>query len=221
MSEEISKLAIEQQKKEKEEEEKGSKKRDIIKNVAIIFLSIMLILTFFSNTIMNFSLPQGSTEMVTSGTIKTQLRKQGVLEAVDPYNLEVKETRTIKSVHVKEGDAVKAGDVIYELEGEESSELDSAREALRTAETAYQKSVITNGLGADQLIAIQAGAEVNLAEAQKNIAEYDRQIKGYLTEIEQHEANIKLLTLEKDRLDSKIDNTAAQKDKTDEQTVSA
>ena len=31
-------------------EEKGSKKRDIIKNVAIIFLAVMLLLTFFSNT---------------------------------------------------------------------------------------------------------------------------------------------------------------------------
>ena len=209
MSEEISKLAIEQQKAEKAEEEKSGKKRDIIKNIAIIFLSVMLILTFFSNTIMNYSLPQVSTELVTSGTIKTQLRKQGVLEAVDPYNLEVKETRTIKSVHVKEGDTVKAGDVIYELEGEESSELDSARAALKTAETTYQKGIISSGLGADQLISIQAGAEVNLAEAQKTIAEYDRQIKDYLTEIEQHDANIKLLTLEKDRLDSKIDNSAA------------
>ena len=107
MSEEISKLEQEKQKAEEKEEEKGARKREIIKNIAIIFLSIMLVLTFFSNTIMNFSLPQVSTELVSSGTIKTQVRGQGVVETVDPYNLTVKETRTIKAVHVKEGDEVK------------------------------------------------------------------------------------------------------------------
>ena len=37
--------------------ENVSKRRDWIKNVAIIFLAVMLVLTFFSNTIMNYSLP--------------------------------------------------------------------------------------------------------------------------------------------------------------------
>ena len=97
MSEEISKLEQEKQKAEEKEEEKGARKREIIKNIAIIFLSIMLVLTFFSNTIMNFSLPQVSTELVSRGTIKTQVRGQ----TVDPYNLTLKETRTIKAVHVK------------------------------------------------------------------------------------------------------------------------
>ena len=35
-----------------------------MKTVAIIFLSIMLVLTFFSNTIMNYSLPQVATQYV-------------------------------------------------------------------------------------------------------------------------------------------------------------
>ena len=208
MSEEISKMAQEAAKAEAKEEEKSHNKREIIKNIAIIFLSIMLVLTFFSNTIMNYSLPQVSTEMVSSGTIKTQVRGQGVIETVDPYNLTVKQTRTIKSVRVKEGDDVQIGDVIYELEGEESSELDSARAEVSSAEVAYQKAIISNGLGADQVFAIQSGTDVNISEIQKNIAEYDRQIDQYLTEIEQHEANIKLLTMEKNKLDPKIDNSA-------------
>ena len=35
-----------------------SKKRELIKTIAIIFLVIMLLLTFFSQTIMNHSLPE-------------------------------------------------------------------------------------------------------------------------------------------------------------------
>ena len=39
-------------------ENEGRKKREWVKNAAIVFLTIMLILTFFSNTIMNYSLPE-------------------------------------------------------------------------------------------------------------------------------------------------------------------
>ncbi|MBO5320765.1 MAG: hypothetical protein J6B01_13340, partial [Ruminococcus sp.] len=43
----------------KENEEKNPiKKREIIKTLIIIFLAAMLLLTFFSNTIMNRSLPE-------------------------------------------------------------------------------------------------------------------------------------------------------------------
>lgn len=38
--------------------ENTKKRREWIKNAAIVFLVIMLILTFFSNTIMNYSLPE-------------------------------------------------------------------------------------------------------------------------------------------------------------------
>ena len=44
--------------------ENVSKRRDWIKNVAIIFLTVMLVLTFFSNTIMNYSLPEVATQYV-------------------------------------------------------------------------------------------------------------------------------------------------------------
>ena len=44
-----------------------SKRRGWIKNIAIIFLAVMLVLTFFSNTIMNRSLPEVATQYVQSG----------------------------------------------------------------------------------------------------------------------------------------------------------
>ena len=45
--------------------ENTKKRREWIKNAAIVFLVIMLILTFFSNTIMNYSLPEVATQTVT------------------------------------------------------------------------------------------------------------------------------------------------------------
>ena len=38
------------------------KNRDWVKNVSIIFLSVLLVLTFFSNTWMNRSLPEVATQ---------------------------------------------------------------------------------------------------------------------------------------------------------------
>ena len=52
--------------------------RGWVKNAAIIFLAVLLVLTFFSNTIMNRTLPEVATQSVTSGSItKRQLSGQG------------------------------------------------------------------------------------------------------------------------------------------------
>ena len=87
-------------------------RKDMVKNIAIAFLSVMLLLTFFSNTIMNYSLPQVATQQITSGTISPQIRGTGTVSAEDPYNITVKETRKISGVAVKEGSHVEIGDVI-------------------------------------------------------------------------------------------------------------
>ena len=46
-----------------------SRRRGWVKNAIIIFLAIMLILTFFSNTIMNYSLPEVAAQYAQSGSI--------------------------------------------------------------------------------------------------------------------------------------------------------
>ena len=61
--------------------EQKVKKRGWIKNAAIIFLAVMLVLTFFSNTIMNRSLPEAATQVVTSGSIVTKVRGTGTVSA--------------------------------------------------------------------------------------------------------------------------------------------
>ena len=55
-------------------------KREWIKTAAIVFLSIMLVLTFFSNTIMNYSLPEVATKYVQPGTITAKIRGTGTIE---------------------------------------------------------------------------------------------------------------------------------------------
>ena len=55
--------------------------RGWVKNAAIIFLVVLLLLTFFSNTILNISLPEVVTAQPTSGTITNAIRGNTVPEA--------------------------------------------------------------------------------------------------------------------------------------------
>ena len=76
-------------------------RKDKIKNITIIFLLVMLILTFFSNTIMNYSLVEVSTQQVTSGQITSKVRGSGSVEASESYSVTIEETRKIATVNVK------------------------------------------------------------------------------------------------------------------------
>ena len=104
------------------EEKNTTKRREWVKNAAIIFLTIMLLLTFFSNTIMNYSLPEVATQYVQSGTITAKIRGTGTIESGDPYEVKVTESRKVSSVAVKVGDTVQKGDILFYLAEEDSEE---------------------------------------------------------------------------------------------------
>lgn len=126
--------------------EKGTKRREWIKTFAIIFLIILLILTFFSNTIMNYSLPEVAAQYVQSGNINAQIRGYGTIESGDPYNVKIKAVRKVESVEVRQGDKVEKGQVLCLLSGEDSTELETAKETLKTAEDAFEMALLTGSV---------------------------------------------------------------------------
>lgn len=123
--------------------ETNVKRREWVKTAAIIFLVVMLVLTFFSNTILNHSLPEVATANVTSGTINAKIRGSGTVSANETYDVTIKQTRKVASVKVRVGDSVSAGDVLMTLEAEESDELKQAQTELESMELSYEKSLIT------------------------------------------------------------------------------
>lgn len=122
--------------------ENKSPRKEIIKNIAIVFLAVLLVLTFFSNTFMNYSLPQVSAVYVNQGTISEQIRGSGTVEAAESYEVKFEQSRTIKSVSVKTGQTVNAGDILFELEDSDSDELTEAQKTLETLELDYRKAVL-------------------------------------------------------------------------------
>lgn len=126
--------------------EKSTKRREWVKTAAIIFLSVMLVLTFFSRTIMNYSLPVIAAQYVTSGSISAKVRGTGTIEAGDPYNVELQQTRVISSVAVKKGDAVEKDQVLFYLEDAESQELTEAQANLDAAILAYEQAILSGDI---------------------------------------------------------------------------
>ena len=117
-------------------DEKIVKRRNAIKNVIIIFLVILLVLTLASNTIMNSSLPEVSVTYPKYGTISKKIRGEATVTANQSYTVTFDETRTVAAVLVRSGDTVNKGDVIYELEPGENEELTNARRSPLDGSTA-------------------------------------------------------------------------------------
>ena len=113
-----------------------------VKNAAIIFLAVLLVLTFFSNTIMNRTLPEVATQSVTSGSITARVRGTGNVVANGSYQVKADQTREIRAVAVKTGQEVNQGDVLFILGQGDSDELEAATDALRDLEISYRKSAI-------------------------------------------------------------------------------
>ncbi|WP_035766213.1 efflux RND transporter periplasmic adaptor subunit [Butyrivibrio sp. NC2002] len=146
-------------------------RKDIIKDIAIAFLTILLLLTFFSNTIMNYSLPEVAIQQINSGSISPMIRGTGTVEAESPYNVKVTQERVIQSVAVAEGDHVEKGDILYNLEDKESTELTDAKTKLEELTQAYETSLFSGDLKDETITRIRQGKTTTFDQYQAKLKE--------------------------------------------------
>lgn len=165
--------------------EQKVKKREWVKTAAIIFLVILLVLTFFSNTIMNHSLPEVAAQAVTSGSINARIRGSGTVSANETYDVTISQSRKVQSVLVRVGDQVSTGDVLFILDAQESAELKAAQETLKSLERSYQEQLTsaTNEAAREDRQIQKAREDYNEALAlYKQYADVDpSQLKSKLT----------------------------------------
>jgi HlyD family secretion protein len=86
-----------------------NKRKKIIRNAAIVFISIIVLLTFFSKTINNFLLPEVECDIATAGRLTNEITSQGEVVSQNTATIYSYGTWKIKGVKVKEGDTVKKG----------------------------------------------------------------------------------------------------------------
>ena len=163
----------------------GKKRREWVKNAAIIFLSVMLVLTFFSNTFMNYSLPEVAAQYVQSGTITAKIRGTGTVESGDPYNVKITETRTISSVLVKTGDKVEKGAPLLLLEDKESKELTDAQTALDKAMLDFELALLSGDISNAAYTNVQTGQIASVGTYQSRIVAAEAEIDKWQKQVDE------------------------------------
>lgn len=163
----------------------GKKRREWVKNAAIIFLSVMLVLTFFSNTFMNYSLPEVAAQYVQSGTITAKIRGTGTVESGDPYNVKIAETRTISSVLVKTGDKVEKGAPLLLLEDKESKKLTDAQAALDKAMLDFELALLSGDISNSAFQNVQNGNVSSLNTYQSRIVAAEAEIDKWQKQVDE------------------------------------
>lgn len=198
--------------------ENGTKRRDWVKNAAIVFLTVMLLLTFFSQTIMNYSLPEVATQYVQSGSITAKIRGSGTIESGDPYEVKVTETRKVSSVAVRAGDTVQKGDILFYLEDKDSDELKVALEALEKAEKAYENALLSTDLTNSDIREAENGVTIEeyrnrITVKQNAIKAAENAVKAAENEVREAEKKVSEIT---DRYEAFSTQISIEQSSTDE-----
>lgn len=185
-------------------------RKDKIKNITIIFLLVMLILTFFSNTIMNYSLVEVSTQQVTSGQITSKVRGSGSVEASESYSVTIEETRKIATVNVKKDAEVATGDLLFTLEDTDSDELDATKKSLNEAQAAYESAVLTAGITVAERQSIEAGKGSSLTQKQNEIAAANQRVKDAQAAVDAAQASVDKIKAQIDAVSNSTTDTTAE-----------
>ena len=145
----------------------------------------MLLLTFFSNTIMNYSLPEVSAKYVQSGSLSEQIRGTAAVEAAQQY--EVKYTgasRVVQAVEAKQGDTVEKGQVLLRFEEGESPDLQQAQSDLEAKQDEYRTKLLDAGVD-------YSADELSIKNLQEDIARLKESLGGsddYLKKLDEQKA---------------------------------
>ncbi len=188
--------------------EKKTSRKQIIKKAAIVFLTAMLVLTFFSNTIMNYSLPEVATEPVSSGTVSNKVRVQGTVETNSDYEVTVSGSRIIKEVKVEVGDTVKKDQVLFTFDEGENTELTEAQDTLDQMELDYAKSLLKSlpDYTSDNMDIKTAKDDLDAAiKAQEKAATNSKKLKTAKKEAETAKKNVAAQQKKVDAIQAKID----------------
>lgn len=200
--------------------ENSNKKREWVKTAAIVFLSVLLVLTFFSNTIMNYSLPEVATQYVESGSITAKIRGNGVVESGDPYSVKLKTTGDsnatgvyeVQSVEVRKGDTVQKGDALCYLASSENTTMKALRKQWDEKVQDVELRILEGKLSSSVLTHINNGNLASMTTYQNQVRDKDAEIERLEDELQEAKDTLQSW---KDQQGGKV-STTKEKKKLDE-----
>ena len=124
-----------------------TKNRSWVTKVIVAFVAVLLLLTFFSNTIMNFFIPKVVGKRVGGGALSFTDKATGEVEPVTSYEIKAADGRKIEKVLVEDYDQVKKDEVLLKLKymtAEDQSILDELKAELSRLEKETYYAVRVN-----------------------------------------------------------------------------
>ncbi|MFD2700861.1 efflux RND transporter periplasmic adaptor subunit [Paenibacillus shunpengii] len=110
-----------------------STKKRTLRLIIILFFTVLLLLTFLSNTIQSLTLPKVAVEKAAMGSLDLSVSEEGYLQPAYSTPLMSAGNWTILKVHAEKGDHVSKGDPLITFD------LGVTERALEDAKTRYQK----------------------------------------------------------------------------------
>ncbi len=152
------------------EEGANIRRSKIIGRTTVVFLTVMLLLTFFSRTINNFTLPKVTYENPSNGALIKEASGIGNVQARIIHDLYVRSSMKVTGVMVEVGDLVKAGQAILtldttDIENQLKDERDKLTQRKLNLEKLVEASSSNNLLNQNKSVLT---AQQNLNKAQKN-----------------------------------------------------
>lgn len=125
------------------------KQRAWVKWAAIGFFAVMLLLTFFSGTIRNLTLPEISTQPVTAGTISPVIACSGMTEAGQSTIMPAAWSGFVMERSVQPGSRVNSGDVLIVVNYLDDGTLAAKQAQLDQQESAYTEAQLSASVSSD------------------------------------------------------------------------
>lgn len=177
-------------------QEAGANKKKLVKRLIAVFAGVMVLLTFFSNTINNFTAPRVTCERPQSGQLVEEVSGSGEIRAKKILELSIPSKMKVLSADVKAGETVKKGQTILtldtsEIEGQIRDETDIYRlkelSVEKYREELSEQSLAEYDLTVDAAFRKLENAEKKLETARQLLevgAESEAGVKSAETELE-------------------------------------
>jgi len=95
------------------------KRKKVIRKAAVIFICIIILLTFFSNTINNFLLPEVEYDTPSGGVLSNEITAEGEVIPVSVETIYAYGNWKLKSIEVQEGQEVSAGTTLAVIDAQD------------------------------------------------------------------------------------------------------
>ncbi|MFZ5965616.1 MAG: efflux RND transporter periplasmic adaptor subunit [Bacillota bacterium] len=153
-------------------------RRKITGRAIVTFLAIMLLLTFFSKTINNFTLPKVTYETPGSGALIKEAAGTGNVEAKIIHDLYVRTNMKVTGVMVDVGDTVKKGQVLLTLDTTDI-ENQLKDEQAKYAQKKLDIEKLIEASSPDNLLSLEKAVQIARQSVDKAQRNYDSSVALY------------------------------------------